>query len=161
MASNLIKRTKSLTVIVKEGATAEELKEVRRLVELGWVSKPQKKKAKKEEVPHEVTAEFNISYDEVRKVDMVKYIKQFILEKDENALKNFAIAAHKKVNGEPSVTEKGKPKFNIIAAKRYFYATYFKEEWKKIEKTLEDRKFKSKDAKEKNEIQKELLSLLG
>ena len=159
MASNLIKRTKSLTVIVKDGATAEELKEVRRLVELGWVSKPQKKKEKKEEIPHEITAEFNISYDDVRKVDMVKYIKEFV--KDENALKEFAIAAHKKVNGEPSVTEKGKPKFNIIAAKRYFYATYFKEEWKKIEKTLEDRKFKSKAAKEKNEIQKELLSLLG
>ena len=158
MASNLIKRTKSLTVIVKDGATAEELKEVRRLVELGWVSKPQKKE-KKEEISHEITAEFNISYDDVRKVDMVKYIKEFV--KDENALKEFAIAAHKKVNGEPSVTEKGKPKFNIIAAKRYFYATYFKEEWKKIEKTLEDRKFKSKAAKEKNEIQKELLSLLG
>lgn len=161
MASNLIKRTKSLTVIVKEGATAEELKEVKRLVELGWVSKPQKKKEKKEEIPHEITAEFNISYDKVRKVDMVKYIKQFVLEKDENALKNFAIAAHKKVNGEPSVTDKGEPKFNIIAAKRYFYATYFKEEWKKIEKTLEDRKFKSKAAKENNEIQKELLALLG
>lgn len=160
MASNLIKRKKSLTVIVKDGATAEELKEVRRLVELGWISKPQKKK-KKEEIPHEITAEFNISYDEVRKVDMVKYIKQFVLAKDENALKEFAKAAHKKVNGEPSITDKGEPKFNIIAAKRYFYATYFKEEWKKIEKKLEDRKFKSKAAKEKNEIQKELLALLG
>lgn len=158
MASNLIKRTKSLTVIVKEGATAEELKDVRRLVECGWTSKPMKKKEKKEEIPHEITAEFNIGYDDVRKVDMVKYIKEFV--KDENALKEFAIAAHKKVNGEPSVTEKGEPKFNIIAAKRYFYATYFKEEWKKIEKTLEDRKFKSKAAKEKNEIQKELLDLL-
>ena len=158
MASNLIKRTKTSTVIVKDGATAEELKEVRRLVECGWKSKPMKKKEKKEEIPHEITAEFKISYDKVRKVDMVKYIKEFV--KDENALKEFAIAAHKKVNGEPSVTEKGEPKFNIIAAKRYFYATYFKEEWKKIEKELEDRKFKSKAAKEKNEIQKELLALL-
>ena len=158
MASNLIKRTKTSTVIVKDGATAEELKEVRRLVECGWKSKPMKKNEKKEEIPHEITAEFKISYDKVRKVDMVKYIKEFV--KDENALKEFAIAAHKKVNGEPSVTEKGEPKFNIIAAKRYFYATYFKEEWKKIEKELEDRKFKSKAAKEKNEIQKELLALL-
>ena len=158
MASNLIKRTKTSTVIVKDGATAEELKEVRRLVECGWKSKPMKKKEKKEEIPHEITAEFKISYDKVRKVDMVKYIKEFV--KDENALKEFAIAAHKTVNGEPSVTEKGEPKFNIIAAKRYFYATYFKEEWKKIEKELEDRKFKSKAAKEKNEIQKELLALL-
>lgn len=158
MASNLIKKEKTLTVYVKENATAEELKEVKRLVEIGWTSKPCKPKVKKEEIPHEITKDFKIKYDEVRKVDMVKYIKEFV--DDENALKEFAKASHKLKNGQPSLTKSGKRKFNIISAKKYFYSTYFAEEWKKIEKMLEDRKFKSKAAKENNEIEKELLDLL-
>lgn len=158
MASNLIKRKSKLTVYVKEGATAEELKEVRRLVELGWVSQSCKPKEEKVIVPHEITKEFNIKYDDVRKEDMIKYIKEFV--EDENALKSFAIEAHKTIKGEKSVNKKGNPKYNQIAAKRYFYKTYFPEKWKKIEEQLENRKFKTKEQKEKNALQKELLSLL-
>lgn len=164
MASNLIKKKKTLTVYVKENATAEELKEVKRLVELGWVSKPCKPKAEqKEVVPHEVTKDFNISYDEVRKEDMYKYVKEFVT--DEEKKKAFAVAAHSNIKGEMLYKEDKKnntkiPKYNQIAAKQFFYKTFFPEKWKEIEKMLEERKFKSAKAKEKNEMENYFLDLM-
>jgi hypothetical protein len=157
--ANIIKRTKTLTVLVKDTATKEDLLEVKRLVELGWVSKPCKPKVEKKEVEHIVTESFDISFDEVRKIDMVKYIKEFV--KEEDALKKFSIAAHKKKNGEPSVNKEGKPKYNQLAAKYYFFQTFFPDKWVEIEKMLNERQFKSKKAKEENAIDKELKALLN
>lgn len=155
--ANIIKRKKTLTVLVKDTATKEELLEVKRLVELGWISKPCKAKVEKVVEEHIITEDFDINYDKVRKEDMIKYIQKF---KDEKALKDFANASHKKVNGEKSVDKNGKPKYNQIAAKQYFYKTFFPEKWKEIEKMLEDRRFKSSKAKEINELDKLLKDLL-
>ena len=159
MAKGYIMRESKKKIYVRETATAEELKLIEEHRKLGWVVVPCKPKEEKVVEPHEVTEEFNISYDKVRKEDMVAYIKNF--KKDEkDALKNFAIAAHKTVKGEKSVDKKGNPKYNQIAAKQYFYKTFFPEKWKEIQVMLDERKFKSKEAKERNAIQQELLSFL-
>ena len=158
MAKGYIMRESKKKIYVRETATAEERKKIEEYVKLGWVAVPCKPKEEKEVVPHTVTKEFNISYDEVRKEDMVKYIKEFV--EDEKALKNFAIAAHKTVKGEKSVDKDGNPKYNQIAAKRYFYETFFPKKWEEIKVMLENRKFKTKAAKERNAIQQELLDLL-
>lgn len=158
MAKGYIMRESKKKIYVRETATAEERKTIEEYVKCGWVAVPCKPKEEKVVVPHTVTKEFNISYDEVRKEDMVKYIKEFV--EDENALKNFAIAAHKTVKGEKSVDKDGNPKYNQIAAKRYFYETFFPKKWEEIKVMLENRKFKTKAAKERNAIQQELLDLL-
>ena len=156
--ANIIKRTKSLTVLVKDTATKEELAEVKRLVELGWVSKPCKPKVEKVEEEHIITESFDVHFDKVRKIDMVKYIKEFV--KEEDALKKFSIAAHKRKNGEPSTTKDGEPKYNQLAAKTYFFKTFFPDRWVEIDKMLKERQFKSKKAKEENALDKELKDLL-
>lgn len=132
------------------------------MVELGWISKPCKPKVEEKPKPHEITEEFNIEYDEVRKEDMVRYIKTFI--KDDEKYAAFAEAAHCNIKGE-KLYKKDKDgnkvrKYNQIAAKQYFYKTFFPEKWKVIAEMLENRKFKSAEAKEKNEMEKEMLSLL-
>lgn len=156
--ANIIKRTKTLTVLVKDTATKEDLLEVKRLVELGWVSKPCKTKVEKvEEEEHIIDENFNIDYDKVRKIDMVKYIQKF---KDQKALDDFAEASHSNINGEKTFNKKGERKYNQIAAKTYFFKTFFPDRWVEIEKMLENRKFKSSKAKEINEVDKLLKSLL-
>lgn len=159
MAKGYIMRKSKTTIYVRETATAEELKLIEEHRKLGWVVVPCKPKEEKVVEPHEVTEEFKISYDKVRKEDMVDYIKKFKKD-DKDALKNFAIAAHKTVKGEKSVDKKGNPKYNQIAAKRYFFETFFPDRWEEIKKMLDERKFKSKEAKKRNEIQQELLSFL-
>ena len=155
--ANIIKKKTIMTIYVKDTATAEELKEVATYKKLGWLVKPCASKVSKEEVPHEVTADFNIGYDEVRKEDMVNYIKNIL--KDDKALKEFAVASHQTVKGEKSTTKSGKPKYNHIAAKRYFYKTHFPKKWAEIEKVLENRKFKTVAEKNRNAIEEELLEL--
>lgn len=164
--ANLIKKTKVKAgekpiVYVRAEATKEDLQEVARLVELGWVSKPIK--SKKEEIPHDITKEFNIDFDKARKEDMVKFIKEFYPDD----LKDFAVEAHKNSKGEVVMvkkTENGKekevPKYFHLNAKRYFYKKYFENRWKEIESMLEARNFKNKKKKEANAMEDELLGLL-
>lgn len=159
--AGIVKRQKGThknTVYVYPEATAEELEEVKKLIAIGWTSKIGKRKEEVEVEPHEITKEFNIGYDEVRKEDMVKYIKGFV--EDKEALKNFAIAAHKTVKGKENLDKNGKPKYNHIAAKQYFYKTFFPKKWEDIEKMLDERKFKTKAKKEAADIDKELKSFL-
>ena len=86
MAKGYIMRESKKKIYVRETATAEERKTIEEYVKCGWVAVPCKPKEEKVVVPHTVTKEFNISYDEVRKEDMLKYIKEFV--EDEKALKN-------------------------------------------------------------------------
>ena len=155
--SNLIMREKTCVVYVKNGATAEELEKVKRLRELGWISKPciTKEEKEKNKINHDVTKDFNISYDEVHKEDMIKYLEDYGTEEQKKA---FAYHAFRDINGNPVYNKDGKPKFNMISAKRYFYKTFFSDRWIAIEKMLEDRKFK---ASKKKETEDKLLKWLN
>lgn len=159
--SNLIKREKKMTVYVFDKATADELKEVETLRKLGWIVKPATEKKEEVKVKHIVDEEFNIEYDDVVKEDMVEFIKKYHPED----LKEFAIASHtssgKKHNGEMIKNKDGKPRYLHISAKNWFYKHYFAEtKWVKIEKMLEDRKFKSSEKAKANALENELLGLL-
>lgn len=142
MAKDYIVRKSTNTIFVKESATEELKKElVNTYGTLGWTIKPCQSK-KKVVIAHEITKEFNIEFDKVQKDDMLKYLVEFV--KDEEKIKAFAKNAHMTTKGEPSITKKGKPKYNHLAAKRYFFKTYFPSKWAEIEKVLESRKFKTK-----------------
>ena len=90
--SNLIMREKTCVVYVKNSATAEELEKVKRLVALGWTSKPciTKEEKEKNKIEHNVGEDFNIDYDEVRKEDMIKYLEDYGTEEQK---KDFAYHA--------------------------------------------------------------------
>ena len=107
-----------------ENITKEELKEIEKYKELHWVIVPQKKKVEKPKEVREITEEFNIDYDKVYKEELIKYIKDFAIAKDKDALKKFAIASHKDKNGNVKKNAKGDLVYNHKSAKDYFYQTY-------------------------------------
>ena len=169
---NYIVKPSTGTVYLRQGITKKEEDEVRKLYS-HWVIKPCKPAKKKPEA-HTITEDFNIPYDEVQKEDMYKYIKQFKTEQD---LKDFAIASHKSKKGEIKKVKKmiirnGKKKeeevlqYFHIAAKDYFFATFFPKRWEEILAMKEERKAKfskgkSEEAKQKEAMELELLDLLN
>lgn len=144
-----------------ENVKPEELKEIEKYKQLGWVIVPQKKKEKKVKEVREITKEFNIHYDKVYKEEMIKYIKDFVIAEDKDALKKFAIASHKDKNGNFDKNKKGEFVYHQVQAKNYFYETYFPEKWKKeILPMLEERRNKKKEKNEAKKLEDELLELL-
>lgn len=145
--SNLIKKTKTMVVFVKSTATEEELKEVNRLVSIGWTSKPciTKEEKEKNKIKHKVDEKFNISYDEVLKEDMIEYLEKYKSEKEQ---KDFAYHAFRTINKEIVYNKDGKPRFNMISAKQYFYKTFFPEKWEEIDKKLKARQWQKKNKEE-------------
>ena len=163
--SNLIKKTKTMTVYVYSNATAEERKEAEELRVLGWTVKPVKenKEDKKPREKVEITAEAVEKdavglYDIVGKEDMVDYIKKLAKAED---LKAFAVASHKNVKGEVIKNKDGNAKYFHISAKRYFFETYFKEAWDGVIKPkLDERTFKTGAKKKMSDLEAELLDLI-
>lgn len=109
--------------------TDAEREEVKVLQSCGYSVELAKKTVKTEAEPHEITKDFNISYDEIRKEDMIKYIEAFV--KDKELIKKFAKEAH------PN------KKFVMMIAKKSFFRIFFPERWEKeIEPMLKERQFK-------------------
>lgn len=166
---NYIVKTSKGIVYLRNGITAEEEAEVRKLYSKWEIKrcKPPKKKPEK----HVVNKEFNISYDEVQKEDMIKYIKEYV--DDPNALKEFAIASHKTKKGQQKIINKTINNKEVkvaqyfhLSAKDYFFEKYFPEKWEEILKMKEDRqkkfvKKKSEEAIAKENMELELQKLLG
>lgn len=168
MKNYIVKSSKGI-VYLRNGITKEEEAEVRRLYS-NWEiipCKPPKKKPEK----HIVDKDFNISYDEVQKEDMVNYIKQYV--EDPDALKKFAIASHQSKKGKQKIVNKIIDKKEVkvaqyfhLSAKDYFFKTYFPEKWEEIQKMKEARmakftKKKSAEAIAKENMELELQKLLG
>ena len=162
--SNLLKKTKTMTVYVYPKATAEERAEAEVLRKLGWIIKPgkveeeKKPKEKIEITPEAVKNNAVELYDVIGKEDMVEYIKKLGKAED---LKAFAVASHKNVKGETVENKAGNAKYFHISAKRYFFETYFKEAWDGVIKPkLDERTFKTGAKKKLNELEAELLKLI-
>lgn len=167
MKNYIVKSSKGI-VYLRNGITKEEEAEVRKMYSK-WTIVPCKPPKKKPEA-HEVTKEFNISYDEVQKEDMVTYIKQFV--KDENALKEFAVASHKSKKGIVKMITKKKDNKEVkvaqyfhLSAKDYFFEKYFPAKWEEIQQMKAERqakftKKKSAEVLAKEAMEDELQSLL-
>lgn len=159
--SHLMKRTKGKNapiVFIYPGVTDEEMEEVKFLIKLGWNYKysnnrkednEEDKKQKKENV---VDEKFEIRYEEITKKNMLDYLTN-IKKVDEKEIEKFALESCKSIKtGEYVYTNDGKLKYNHLAAKEYFYKTYFKDRYEKMKKDKDDKKDeRDKAAAEKRE----------
>lgn len=168
MKNYIVKKSKGI-VYLRNGITKAEEEEVRKLYPK-WTIIPCKPAKKKPEA-HTITKEFDVSYDEVQKEDMVKYIKEFKKD-DPDALKNFAVASHKSKKGEVKMITKKKDGKDVkvaqyyhLSAKDYFFQTYFADRWEEIlemkaERQAKFTKQKSAEALAKEAMEDELQNLL-
>lgn len=167
MKNYIVKSSKGI-VYLRNGISKEEEAEVRKLYSK-WTIVPCKP-PKKKPVTHDITKDFNVSYDEVQKEDMVNYIKQFVKEPD--ALKEFAVASHQSKKGVKKMVTKKKDGKEVqvaqyfhLSAKDYFFEKYFPDRWEEIQKMKAERqakftKKKSAEVLAKEAMEDELQSLL-
>lgn len=128
--------------------TDETREEVKELKSCGYTVHIVKKKEEKTVEEHKVDKDFNISYDEVRKADMIEYVKNFV--EDRELSKKWARESHNFKDGKRS--------FAQIKAKKAFYKIFFPERWEKeIQPMLEKRQFKATTKKDEKDFFDELL----
>lgn len=156
----VMKKTQKIFVRTDK-VTEEELKEIEKYRILKWGIFPMSEKKEveeKEETINEITEEFNIDFDKVKKEEMIEFIKKY----HPDDLKDFAINSHKDINGETKYSKKGKPTYQTFAAKIYFFKKFFPDRWaNEIEPKRKDRFYKESTKAKKKSSEAELLALLG
>lgn len=128
-------------VFVKEWCiTEEERKEVRELSSYGYIVKKAKQTKEKPADTYEITQDFNVPYDKVKKEHITEYVKKFV--KDADKIKKFVKVAYK-----------DKKTWKHITAKKEFFKIFFPERWEnEISPMLENRKFKKSKKKAQDDF---------